>query len=57
MGGQQSDVNLLCKSLGKDFINVVSVDKNIGIGELEESIESSNYLSKLIVDDEFLFLI
>ena len=52
VGGQQSDVNLLCKSLGKDFIDVVSVDKNIGIGELEESIESSNYLSKLIVDDE-----
>ena len=52
VGGQQSDVNLLCKSIGKDFIDVVSVDKNIGIGELEESTGSSNYLSKLIVDDE-----
>ena len=52
VGGLQSNFNILCKSLSKGFINVVSVDKNIGIGELEQSSGSYNYLSKLIVDDE-----
>ena len=52
IGGSQSDIDVYCKSFkSNDFIDVVSIDKFLGIGESIDKNESSNYLSRIILDE------
>ena len=52
IGGSQSDIDVYCKSFNSnDFIDVVSIDKFLGIGQSIDKNESSNYLSRIILDE------
>ena len=52
IGGSQSDIDVYCKSFkSNDFMDVASIDKFLGIGESIDKNESSNYLSRIILDE------
>ena len=53
IGGSQSDIDDYCKSFTtNEYLDVVSIDKFLGINESVEKKKSSNYLSRIILDDK-----
>ena len=52
IGGSQSDIDVYCKSFTtNEYLDVVSIDKFLGINESIVKNESSNYLSRIILDE------
>ena len=53
IGGSQSDIDVYCKSFTtNEYLDVVSIDKFLGINEIVEKKKSSNYLSRIILEDK-----